>query len=1202
VTISTPKNEAETASAVQQVLTQFVSKLVSAVGPRTAACVLAGDRTLKSDDLGSQPESWTEDALVRPLIEAVGLTKGPGRPTKRRDAGGKTRRETPDFRLSERGGELVVIGEVKSPNRIADAEQELLDDYLSNKAWPDYGIATDGIEWVLYRAEHGGDFLEFDEVERVDLRPTLRRLYEDHEGIEGARTDGGETGSSPVEQFTSVFEPEPLERLLTQTAPREFRDARDASIEEFYDLYVELLFGEGEKHDYETNVREDIITEHDPSDHERDLFAVTLLNRLLFVKFLETRGVLPEGHLRSQLHKYEGRSDDLPVTFYDAYLKTLFYKQLGTPPEDRQPQIRNSGPDLPYLNGGLFRETVPHEQKYDVANSAIQPLIKELAAGGRFDPDGDGFDPAILGSVFEKTINHIGGESGHQRELGAYYTPNDVTRHVSAQTIDAKVHDLVAETFAEHTAPGADPDAVREEILDTDLATVLRHVEEGPGTYGEARAALEALLEKLSELTVLDPACGSGHFLTTAMEELHQVQVSVMRGLNAGRDPTPEERYRAKRELALNVIYGVDVDEVAVEIAKLRVWLKMLEDNGWEESYGRLPNIDVNVVAGNSLVGFPTRGSVQTQVGAVDDRLSDLRYMRKAYKWYDAGSLGAIQRLEREISRDRDEKYLRSLNYTVATRIPDRETFDALLATVPDGEFYPTIQSVKARRTDEGGDGDGDGNGSGSRSGSGNGNEGGDALALTDEDKELLADAGFQWQEWRETNKSATLDVAALLTEADATRSRLEIQQDVIESLREVLDAGFVFSEVERQPTGYDLEEITGTPLHWDIEFPELLSTETNSVHPEVSVDIVVGNPPYGNILGESEATFTAPFDTHGINDVSAQFVERQLQLLDEDGYFGNVTTLRLIYQSSLEEFHDLLQENLDPARVACFGFRPSRVFENAHVRVAIITGGKSTDSDGEIRTSDLVLFDEENRQQRFREIEYGPTAGLVLRDRIGGDDTRSGPILPKVGGEQKRAILETLREQSDTVFRDRYTRTAPDGDDPRHPVWRREGVLYWINPMLEELYDAREVQPLYFETELAQKTAFLVLSSSLYYVYWQTYGNQHHHNWTQLSTFPWPDEKRISQYDAEICELADTLWKRMKETFKRSRAGRGDFFTSSLRPIVDDVDELVGRLYELSDEQISYTQAYLTDLGEGSGRAGTEETDLTYEPLFGEK
>lgn len=55
----------------------------------------------------------------------------------------------------------------------------------------------------------------------------------------------------------------------------------------------------------------------------------------------------------------------------------------------------------------------------------------------------------------------------------------------------------------------------------------------------------------------------------------------------------------------------------------------------------------------------------------------------------------------------------------------------------------------------------------------------------------------------------------------------------------------------------------------------------------------------------------------------------------------------------------------------------------------------------------------------------------------------------------------------------------------------------------------------------------------------------------------------------------------------------------SSLRPIVDDVDILVGELYDLTDEQVNYTQTYLTDMGYNSGRAGTGDSDLSYESVL---
>jgi hypothetical protein len=57
----------------------------------------------------------------------------------------------------------------------------------------------------------------------------------------------------------------------------------------------------------------------------------------------------------------------------------------------------------------------------------------------------------------------------------------------------------------------------------------------------------------------------------------------------------------------------------------------------------------------------------------------------------------------------------------------------------------------------------------------------------------------------------------------------------------------------------------------------------------------------------------------------------------------------------------------------------------------------------------------------------------------------------------------------------------------------------------------------------------------------------------------------------------------------------------TALRPIVDDVDVLTGELYNLTDKQVAYTQNYLTDLGEGSARAGSGDEDLTYSPIVAE-
>ncbi|WP_284013228.1 DNA methyltransferase [Halobaculum litoreum] len=181
--------------------------------------------------------------------------------------------------------------------------------------------------------------------------------------------------------------------------------------------------------------------------------------------------------------------------------------------------------DVDYLNGGLFRENVSNEQEYVVKDRVLPTLIEDLIHHQPGDGDG-GLDPSMIGSVFEKTITHLEYERD-QQDIGAYYTPNDVTRMITRQTVDPKVKDELVDVYGEYSGVEKDAFATRHE--DTSLQEMLRHVEDREGWFGDPDATEDAL-ERISNLRVLDPACGSGHFLTTAMDELHRVQMSLLRG------------------------------------------------------------------------------------------------------------------------------------------------------------------------------------------------------------------------------------------------------------------------------------------------------------------------------------------------------------------------------------------------------------------------------------------------------------------------------------------------------------------------------------------------------------------------------------------------------------------------------------------------------------------------------------------------
>lgn len=1143
---------------IKNVLENFIAKADSKLNTHEIEQLIRGDKTLEGKgEIGNEPEAWTEGNLIWPLLDTLGLDKDP-RPYGFED-------DRPDFELLNVGES--VIGENKSPNKIEEAVDDLKgrDGYLRDKAFSsDYGIATDGFEWKLIKIELGGDFPQLVTVKEVSLRNILSSIAADRgcisQGVSELDVD------EELQKFIDVFEQNNLEKLITEEIPQQLRDRRKRSVSEFYDLYIELLFGDGDDYNYDTSLLDDIITPRNTPEKDKRVFAVTLVNRLLFVKFLEEKDVLDDGFLQKRVNTYQKSSDEIAGSLYDSQIKPLFYELLNKRKKNRDPKYKKEDTwfnSVDYLNGGLFRPNVKDERKYRVKDRILPTIISDLIEGTALKTSENGLDPAIIGSVFEKTINHLEQERD-QKDIGAYYTPDDVTALITRETVDPKLKKEILAGYVKVV----DIDEQKFMSLNEEkpLEEILRNIEDSSGWFGSPEG-IENALERISNITILDPACGSGHFLTTAFDEVHRVQLSLLRALY-GDNIDPETVYEKKKQLALNAIYGVDVEPVGCEIAKLRVWLKMIED-GWDDDKGKLPNIDVNIAAGNSLIGLPTTGDRQTTLDddEIKEQIREVSQLRKQYKFEDTLDKEEAEEILNNTIRPRlNQLFVQQENYSVTTKIKTVDEFNEVIQPIAEGPLHDSLQSIKAKPN--------------------HGN------SISEEEKELLDEYGFKTHA-----KSARLNVDEREQELHPKHRKQNgstAYEQIVDELTDLLDSGFEFVEVDRKPNESDLSNVQGNPFHWVAEFPEIADLDRM----KLEFDIILGNPPYGDILGEGEKVLTKRYQTGGIRDVSAQFVERQLQLLGSQGFFGNITTLRLVYQSDIEEYHQLLMDTLTDIRISCFGFRPSKIFHNAHIDVGITVGEVDRSDTSPIHTSDYLLFNTDNRQERLNNIEYGEASPYILKNKIGGDEGNRA-ILPKVGSDMKISILENLKQKSRSddfeILSKIYKRDKDAISGESYTVWKRRGALYWINPMLEELYSGSEVKPMYFDNKLQQQASFIIMQSSLYYVYWLTYSNLHHHNWTHLKPFPIPSKERLNEYEDEINNLSEELWEEMKSTFTQSRESRGDFHMRSVKPKVDEVDELLAKLYDLSDDQLAYVQNYITDLGENSGRRASidAESDL---------
>lgn len=347
-------------------------------------------------------------------------------------------------------------------------------------------------------------------------------------------------------------------------------------------------------------------------------FAKKLMGQIVFLYFLQKKGWLgvekgqewgtgPSDFLRRLANGQYGEYDN----FFNDVLEPLFYDTLAT---DRGHEAwdKRFKCRIPFLNGGLFeplghydwRKTdiiLPNKlftnndfveegitgtgvldvfDRYNFTVNEAEPLEKEVA-----------IDPEMLGKVFENLI-----EENRRKGLGSYYTPREI------------VHYMCQESLINYLDSSVNKD--RQLVPRADIETFV-HLGEQISHYEavetEYRVRMPKNIEKnarliddkLAEITVCDPAVGSGAFPVGMMTEIVRARTALTPYFN---DPHERSAYFFKRHAIQNCLYGVDIDSGAVEIAKLRLWLSLVVDEEDVRQIKPLPNLDYKIVSGNSLL------------------------------------------------------------------------------------------------------------------------------------------------------------------------------------------------------------------------------------------------------------------------------------------------------------------------------------------------------------------------------------------------------------------------------------------------------------------------------------------------------------------------------------------------------------------------------------------------------------------------
>ena len=311
--------------------------------------------------------------------------------------------------------------------------------------------------------------------------------------------------------------------------------------------------------------------------------AQKILDRILFIAFAEDRGLLPE---RSIAQAYQHRNPYNPRPVWENF-KGLF----------RAIDQGDSALNIPAYNGGLFAPDADLEIL--IISNALCEAFKNLA---EYDFASE-VSVTVLGHIFEQSISDIEGlraqaggekdsEISRRKKDGIFYTPAYITRYIVEQAVGGWLADrkqaigfdnLPALTESDYESIKIITRGKRKGTVEHSN-TVKRHIQ-----------AWEAYKTALSHIKVLDPACGSGAFLTEVFDYLYregQIVNNQLADLNAGQT----QLFRWDTHILANNLYGVDINHESIEITKLSLWLKTANKQE------KLTYLDDNIKCGNSLI------------------------------------------------------------------------------------------------------------------------------------------------------------------------------------------------------------------------------------------------------------------------------------------------------------------------------------------------------------------------------------------------------------------------------------------------------------------------------------------------------------------------------------------------------------------------------------------------------------------------
>jgi hypothetical protein len=389
-------------------------------------------------------------------------------------------------------------------------------------------------------------------------------------------------------------------------------------------------------------------------------FAVRLIGRTIFCWFLKAKRsannipLIPDTWLSSEaVKKMKGEGSD----YYHDLLQKLFFEILNKKKADRLDLLPEGADTVPFLNGGLF-DPLEKQDFYELNKNDRLGISKyrgtlqvpsdwfieffEVLEQYNFTIDENSLndaevsiDPEMLGTIFENLLAEVNPETekSARKSTGSYYTPREIVDYMVEQSLVEYLKTKIGDEYADEL----------QKLFHEDIEVTFKP------------EIIEQVLEALSEVKILDPACGSGAFPMGALhkiiialqkldkgavwwkeKQLEKIDNALLRKQQKEKFASSNSDYIRKLGVIQHSIYGVDIQSIATEISKLRSFLSLVIDENIDDNHPDgnrgilpLPNLEFKFVTANTLNGLEENTGLD--FGGTENLQEELKRIRNEY-------------------------------------------------------------------------------------------------------------------------------------------------------------------------------------------------------------------------------------------------------------------------------------------------------------------------------------------------------------------------------------------------------------------------------------------------------------------------------------------------------------------------------------------------------------------------------------------